>query len=380
MTALAGITVVETAERVCGEWTGRLLALFGAEVIKVESPGGSPTRRHGPHANGESVVFAYCNTGKKSLVLDLAKPADRASLDLLLARADALIDDHDPAWCLDVGLDAASLRERFPSLVHCQITPFGQHAPPDHRHAFPINVAAAGGWAWHTPSESDPDDPPLMGASRFMPDYESGLDAAIATAASLLGQRRSGRGQSIDLSEVAVQLSRADVVLGRVIAGDDEPSNSRRRYDMGGPGDVFACADGHVHLVLLTKAHWKGLLQLMGNPGWADEFPEDWLEFHCTPERVEMFRARFRQWVVHEQRLAVSTAAQALGVALVPVNTAAELLANEQYRHRGFFQTLDHPLLGKTACPTGPWRMTASLVRLGRPAPMPDANRSEVLP
>ena len=63
-----------------------------------------------------------------------------------------------------------------------------------------------------------------------------------------------------------------------------------------------------------------------------------------------------------------------------PVNTAAELLANEQYRHRGFFQTLDHPLLGKTACPTGPWRMTASLVRLGRPAPMPDANRSEVLP
>jgi crotonobetainyl-CoA:carnitine CoA-transferase CaiB-like acyl-CoA transferase len=131
---------------------------------------------------------------------------------------------------------------------------------------------------------------------------------------------------------------------------------------------------------LLTKAHWKGLLQLMGNPGWEDEFPEDWLEFHCTPEHVEMFRARFRQWVNHEQRLAVSTAAQALGVALVPVNTAAELPANEQYRHRGFFETLDHPLLGERAFPTGPWRMTASQVRLGRPAPSPDADRDEVLP
>jgi crotonobetainyl-CoA:carnitine CoA-transferase CaiB-like acyl-CoA transferase len=118
----------------------------------------------------------------------------------------------------------------------------------------------------------------------------------------------------------------------------------------------------------------------MGNPDWANEFPEDWLEFHCTPERVEMFRAQFRQWVYHEQRLAISTAAQALGVALVPVNTAAELLANEQYRHRQFFQTLDHPLLGKRAYPTGPWRMTASPVRLDRPAPWPDADRTEALP
>ena len=65
MTALTGLTIIETAERVVGEWAGKLLADFGAEVIKVERPGGSPTRAHGPHVNGASALFAYCNTNKK---------------------------------------------------------------------------------------------------------------------------------------------------------------------------------------------------------------------------------------------------------------------------------------------------------------------------
>ncbi len=375
MNALTGITVVETAERVCGEWAGRLLADFGAEVIKVERPGGSPTRRFGPHVAGESALFGYCNTNKKSVMVALDDEAGRATLGRLLARADALIDDHDPAWCRQAGLEAARLRESNPRLVHCQITPFGQHAPEDHRHAFPINVAAAGGWAWHTPSETDPSDPPLMGAGRFMPDYDTGLDAAIATAASLLRQRRTGRGQFIDLSEVGVQLSRADVVVGRALAGDDEPSHSRRSYDMGGPHDTFACADGFVHLVLLTKAHWQGLKELMGKPAWTEEFPQDWLEFHCTPDRVTRFREQFRAWIAHQCRNDISRAAQDLGVPLVPVSTAPDLFANEQYGQRGYFQEL----VG-VSYPTAAYRMTASPVRLTSAAPAFDADRGEVLP
>lgn len=97
--ALEGITIVEIAERPAGEYTGKLLADFGAEVIKVERPGGAPTRAMGPFRaddpGGESALFAYLNTNKKSVVLDLENPADRATLDGLLARANGLIDDHD---------------------------------------------------------------------------------------------------------------------------------------------------------------------------------------------------------------------------------------------------------------------------------------------
>jgi crotonobetainyl-CoA:carnitine CoA-transferase CaiB-like acyl-CoA transferase len=379
MTALTGLRIIETAERVCGEWAARLLADLGAEVIKIERPGGSPTRRHGPHVAGESTLFAYCNTNKKSVVLDLSDAAARARLGDLLATADALIDDHDNEWCRDHALDAASIRDLYPALVHCRITPFGADAPPDRQRAFPINIANAGGWAWHTPSEAAPSEPPLMGAGRFMPDYDSGLDAAMATAASLLRQRRSGAGQSIDVSEWEVQLSRADIIIGRLLAGDDEPTNARSRYDMGGPGAQFACRDGYVHLYMTTARHWSALCKLMGNPDWASDYPKDWLEFHCTRDRVIDFRQNFAPWIADKDKVAITDAAQALGIPLAPVNTPADLLANVQYRHRGYFQPLDHPVLGPVEMPTVPYRMSASPAVIVRCAPVPDADRAEVL-
>jgi crotonobetainyl-CoA:carnitine CoA-transferase CaiB-like acyl-CoA transferase len=126
--------------------------------------------------------------------------------------------------------------------------------------------------------------------------------------------------------------------------------------------------------VMLTRAHWQGLRRMMGNPGWTEAFPEDWLEFHCTPERVASFREQFRPWIARQPRGDVSLAAQALGVPLVPVNTAADLLDNEQYRHRGYFQSL-----GGMTYPTAAYCMTATPVRLTRAAPALDADRAEVL-
>jgi crotonobetainyl-CoA:carnitine CoA-transferase CaiB-like acyl-CoA transferase len=364
VTALAGLTIVEIAERVAGEETGKLLADFGAEVIKVERPGGAPTRAMGPHKDGRSAVFGYFNTNKKSVVLDLADPAGRATLDRLLARAHALIDDHDEAWGATRGLTAAEVAAAHPHLVHCVITPFGQGAPAEWQNALPINVINAGGWAYHTPSEAKPDKPPLKGAGRFLPDYESAIDAAAATLASLLRQRRTGKGQFIDISEVEVQMNRIDGVLDRLLAGDVEPSRERTAYDMGGPATCFACKDGHVYLFMTTKAHWKALGELMGNPAWVAEFEPDWLEFHCTRERVEQFRAHFRPWIAGQEKLAITEAAQKAGLAMVPINTAADLPRNEQFIHRGFFQELEG-----LAYPTVPYRMSATPVKLTSPAP-----------
>ena len=109
-------------------------------------------------------------------------------------------------------------------------------------------------------------------------------------------------------------------------------------------------------------------------PEWTAEFPEDWLEFHCTPDRVAVFREHFRKWVAGEERNDVSLRAQKLGVPLVPVNDAADLSANEQYRHRGFYQQIDG-----TDYPGVPYRMTASPAQIGRAAPTLDADREEVL-
>ncbi len=369
MSALKGLMIVELAERVCGEYCGKLIADFGAEVIKVERPSGAPTRHMGPFKDGEhgperSTLFAYLNTNKKSVVLDPALPADREKLDRLLERADALIDDHTRPL-----FTPQELAERFPRLVHCLITPFGQGAPADHQIARPLNVINAGGWAYHSPSETPPEKPPLKGAGRFLSDYEAGIDAALCILSSLLRQRRTGAGQFIDISEVEVQVNRVDCVLDRMLAGEQEPSKARTAYDMGGPASSFACADGFLYIFMTTKAHWKGLIALMGNPEWVADFPEDWLEFHCTPDRVALFRQHFAVWANDQHKHVVSVEGQKLGVTIVPVNSAADLPGNAQLQHRGFFQNLTHPVLGEALYPTASYRMSATPVTLTSPAP-----------
>jgi crotonobetainyl-CoA:carnitine CoA-transferase CaiB-like acyl-CoA transferase len=371
--ALHGMVIVETAERPCGEYCGKLLADFGAEVIKVERPGGAPTRHMSPVVDGKSAVFGFFNTNKKSVVLDLSDGRDRARLDLLLARANALIDDHPEETAVPLRLDQTAITLDHPRLVHCAITPFGQGAPVEWQRSRPLNVINAGGWAYHSPSETPPDKPPLKGAGRFLPDYEAGIDAAIAILASLHRQRRTGQGQFVDISEVEVQVNRIDCVLDRMLAGEAEPGPERSAYDMGGPGTSFACRDGHIYIFMTTKAHWKALCALMGDPDWVSDFPEDWLEFHCTPDRVGEFRRHFSEWIALQEKLPITEAAQQAGVAMVPVNTAADLPENPQLRHRGFFQEMEGQLY-----PTVPYKMSATPVVLERAAPALGEHDGEV--
>lgn len=367
--ALDGLTIIETAERVSGEYASKLMADLGATVIKIERPGGAPTRHLGPFRDGESTLFAFLNTNKKSVVLDLEIPGDRTMLDRLLATADALVDDHAEAWTVERDLGSAAIAQAHPHLVHCIITPFGQGAPAEWQAARPVNVINAGGWAYHSPSETSPEKPPLKGAGRFLPNYEAGIDAAMCVMASLLRKRRKGEGQFIDISEVEVQLNRIDCVLDRMLAGEAEPSTDRTAYDMGGPGTSFACRDGHVFLFMTTRAHWKALCDLMGNPDWAEQFREDWLEFDCTHENVAKFRAPFSEWIATQDKLAVSEAAQKAGVPIVPVNTAADLPRHEQFNHRGFFQQGQHPTFGEVLYPMASYRMSATPASVRTPAP-----------
>ena len=378
MSALTGFTIIEIADRPAGEYASKLLADFGAEVIKVERPGGAPTRQMVPIKNGESAVFAYLNTNKKSVVLDLDQAADRAALDKLLARANALIDDHDQTWTTTHGLRPDAVAKRHPHLVHCIVTPFGQGAPPEWQNSKPINVTNASGWAYHSPSETPDEKPPLKGPGRFFADYEGAIDAAMCVLASLHRQRKTGNGQFIDVSQDEALLNRIDCVLDRMLAGDVEPSMERTAYDMGGPQTSFACKDGHVYLFMTTKIHWNGLCSLMGNPEWVNDFREDWLEFDCTRENVKKFRDLFRPWIAEQEKIPVTEAAQKAGVAMVPVNTAADLPRNEQFIHRGFFQTAEHPTFGKVEYPTVPYKLSATPVRIASPAPALGANNSEV--
>jgi crotonobetainyl-CoA:carnitine CoA-transferase CaiB-like acyl-CoA transferase len=242
-------------------------------------------------------------------------------------------------------------------------------APAELQNAKSLNVFHSSGWGFHTPSHADPAKPPLKGPGRFLTDYEAGLDAALCVASSLLSRLHTGAGQFVDVSAHAVLASRADCVLGRYITGEISPQNTRDDYDQQGPASFFACADGFVYLYMTSGTHWAGVKNLLGQPDWLDEFEDDWLEFSVTREKVTRFQRGFADWVRGMGKEAASEEAQRLGVPLVPVTAAAELKHSPQYRHRGFFHDVTHPVLGTAAYPGVPYLLSGSPARIAGPAP-----------
>ncbi len=382
MTALSHFRIVELSEGVSGEYCGKLLADFGAEVVKIERPGGSPTRALGPFKDDvagpeRSGLFAYLNTNKRSVVLDLETAEGQAMLFQLLARADAVIDDHAPGWLKDHGLDLEAVEQRHPGLVVCAITPYGQAAPEDRAHAEDLTLIHASGWGYHTPSGADPARPPLKGAGRFMASYEAGLEAAMCVAASLYGRTDTGR--VIDISRQEVMASRVDYVLGQMVAGDMDVDASRARFDLGGPAGIFPCRQGFVYIWMSAPSHWEAVRQLLGDPAWMKAFPANWLERGLTPERIAECRRHIGDWLKTQDKDEAAAAAQTLGLTLVPVNDASDLVRSPQFQHRAFFAQVEHPTLGRALYPTVPYKLSKTPARIARPAPLLGQHGEEAL-
>ncbi|MFP5304948.1 MAG: CaiB/BaiF CoA transferase family protein [Gammaproteobacteria bacterium] len=384
MSALSGFKILELSQCVAGEYCGKLLADFGAEVIKLEPPDGSPTRRLGPFAGDtpgpeRSGLFAYLNTNKRSVSLDVASARGTQALSGLLDRVDAVIDDHAPGWLGRAGLDPESIDEQRPTLVLCSITPFGQSPPEDRLHAEDLTVFHASGWGYHTPSGAEDSQPPLKGAGRFLASYEAGLEAALCVVASLYERETSGRGRFIDISQQQVLASRVDYVLGQMVAGDMDVSTQRTAFDLFGPAGIFECRDGYAYIWMSAPSHWDALRQLLGQPEWMNAFPERWLEKACTPERVALVRHHLAEWLKTQNKEEAAAAAQKLGLTLVAANDARDLQASPQHAFRKFFAEVEHPLLGKALYPTVPYRLSATPAQLRAAAPLLGQHTQQVL-
>jgi crotonobetainyl-CoA:carnitine CoA-transferase CaiB-like acyl-CoA transferase len=385
VSALQGLRILELASGVAGEYCGKLLADFGAEIVKIETPvSGSATRHMSPFAlHGteceRSGLFAYLNAGKQSVTLDLTDAMDREQLRRLAGTVDALIDDHARGFLEALVLSPATCAAQFPALVLCAVTPFGYDAPTLMQKAYSLNVMQSSGWGYHSPTPLDPGTPPLKGPGRFLVDYESGLSSAMALLAALYHKTVAGQGQFVDVSQQASLAALSDYVLAQMAAGHMDVSTERSAFDLGGPATFFECRDGYIYLFMTEPAHWNGLYQLMGKPAWMLEFPERWLELHLTPERIQRCRSGIAAWLKDHARSEVAARAQQLGVAMVPVNTVSDIRASAQLQHRGFFASVRHPVLGELQQPLTPSRFSATPARIVAPAPALGEHTAAVL-
>jgi len=376
MSVLSKYTILELAEAVTGEYCGKLLADFGADIIKIERPGsGSPTRGMSPFGAGEVTVetsglFAFLNTNKSSVTLDLSTDEGLQILARILEKVDIVIDDHPSGWLETVGLDPAFLKDRWPRLILCSITAYGQNPPEDRRHAEDLTVFHSSGWGYHTPGGGYDDLPPLKGPGRFLVSYEAGMEAAMYVVSALYEREASRKGQFIDVSKNEVMASRSDYVLAQFVAGEMDVREDRNAYDLFGPAGIFPCRDGYIYVWMATVQNWQAYCALLGNPKWTKEFPERWLELELTPERVAKVRHHLCEWLKTKGKHEAAEEAQKLGLTLVAVNYPRDIVKSPQYLHRRYFTEVSHPVLGTALYPTVPYRLSETPARITSPAPL----------
>ncbi|GIX48488.1 MAG: hypothetical protein KatS3mg131_2699 [Candidatus Tectimicrobiota bacterium] len=268
-TALADLRVLEWSHRVTGQYTGKLLADLGAEVIKLEPPEGDATRREGPFPQDRphperSGLFAYLNTNKRGITLDVTTATGRALFVRLVQQVDVLIEDHPPQEVEALGLTYPALAQHHPRLVMTSITPFGQSGPRrSWRGSHLTSFHASGQGYLLPPGTRFPERPPVVAGVRAG-DYQCAFGAAIATLGALLWRETSGQGQHVDLSEQEWGLNLNAITLARFFLDGFVESRQSQRYTFLGK---LPCKDGYVVILTPEERHWWQLVEMMGRPG-----------------------------------------------------------------------------------------------------------------
>jgi crotonobetainyl-CoA:carnitine CoA-transferase CaiB-like acyl-CoA transferase len=366
-TPLAGITVIEHAEGVAASYAGRLLAVMGATVIRVEPPGGSALRTLGPLLTTDppaTALFHYVSANKQFVTCDLNSSAGRAQLAKLLSRADVLLDDTPLSERAAMKLNADHIAQTHPKLVHVSVLPFGATGPHSTYRAHEINVFHAGGEGYLMPNgltlEMFPERPPVKIYGHFA-EFMGGTSAVCATLAALLTQPEIG-GQFVDVSVQDANLAVGCFAIQRLGDGDLE-NRFARSFKYGG---VLECRDGYVQVLTLEPRQWEGLVKLLGSPAWTQEpAMNDALE---RGRRGAEINRHLRAWARGQTVEDAVSRGQALGVPIAKYQSPADIFESAQSQARGMFSTVDLPGVGAAQLPTAPFQFPQQPIKVTRAA------------
>ncbi|AMN47579.1 hypothetical protein ACG33_10810 [Steroidobacter denitrificans] len=335
MSALAHLRVIEYGAGVAAPFCARLFADLGAEVIKIEPPGGDTSRRRGPFADGTSNhdggFFHLLNAGKRSVVADLDTPGDLEFFHSMLSAADVLVESLTMEERQRWSLDFEAIRARHPHLIAVSISPYGRTGKWAHRAGADLTVQALSALPV---AIGRPDRAPLP-LPFDQADYQTGFHGLAAALCALHERDRSGLGQGIDISS-------AHVLAYQV--GGMSLATAKRRIEWKRAGRIikgalyptgfFEAADGYVCIATIHGRQWLGYIKLMGDPAWAqDEKNRDSLHLGTLDEGGEVDLA-FRGWLKRHTRAQLQALAKDNGVIIGSVNDIAEVLESDQLAFR----------------------------------------------
>ncbi len=374
-------------------WCGKVLADFGADVIKVEPPSGSPTRKLGPFVGGvpghERSLFwaAYC-VNKRGVTLDLESRSGRDQLKALASGADILIESFKPGIMESKGLGYADLEAINPGLVYTSITQYGQTGPYSQHDAPDLVAWSMGGMQY---LGGDADRPPVrIGAPQA--ELHAGAHAAVGTMAAFWHGQKTGEGQHVDVSmQTAVIWTLMNATPFPPLHGVNmERDGAFRSRGPLAVRHVYECMDGHVSLVAAPRT-LSGLAVWMAEEGAAPDWllGIDWENWNLTsidtsdPEGMPQFEAvqgEFESFVATKTKLDLFLRAIELGMLLAPCHTVEDIALSEQLEAREFWHDVEHPVLGRKLTHLGPFiKFGSSPIQVRRPAPRLGEHNEEVL-
>jgi crotonobetainyl-CoA:carnitine CoA-transferase CaiB-like acyl-CoA transferase len=366
--AFSEVVVLDCTEGISGGYCTKLLADFGASVVKIEKPGiGDISRGMGPFLNDEpdsekSGTFFYLNTNKKSITLDLETKTGKNIFLKLLEKADVVIENFAPGEMSKLGLSYESLVKTKPQVIMTSITGFGQTGPyRDYKATNLVIFGLSGAMYTSRPATHTSSRPVVEGGQQA--EYTTGLLSYVATVAALINKMDTGKGTWIDMSAIECLAS----TLGANISEYPYLGLSRKTNPFaihGYPiGYSVPCKDGWISLTpglggapnipllieqpeLLENPLFTKPAQRMAEPEKFDELLTPWLKEHG-------------KWEITKQ-------AQELKLAFTPVLSPGELMDDEQLKAKRFFVEAEHPTMGKVTYPGAPFRLSNTPARVGK--------------
>lgn len=358
---LAGIRVIDLTTVVSGPVCTMLLADQGADVIKVEPPGGDSARRTA--GNGQfTAMFVSCNRGKRSLAIDLKQPAALAILHRLIAGADVLVQNFRPGTMERFGLDDASIRALNPKLIYLSISGVGETGPYVGKRVYDPVIQSLSGFA-DVQANQTTGRPQLV--RTIVADKTTAVHAAQAICAALFARERSGQGQSIHLSmlDTMVAYLWPEAMTQYTVVGNEASAiNPTARPDL-----IFQTLDGYITVGSVSDSEWQGLCGVLGKPEWINDprFKTPGKRAANAAERITLVAeilatGQSQDWL---DRL------DAADVPCAPVLRRGEVMNNPQVVNNRMIEEFDQPMLGRVRQPRPAARFDATPARIGGPAP-----------
>jgi len=373
--ALSGIRVLDVTHYIAGPYCTKLLADYGAEVIKVERPGtGDGARRLGPFHGDDphpekSGFFLYLNTSKQGITLNLKSRMGLRIFCELVKEADILVESFRPGVMASLGLDYESMEKINPRLVMTSISNFGQTGPYRDYKASDIVADGMGGWMSII---GHPDREPLKPGGN-QAQFVAGLFGAVGTMTALHGREVTGLGQHVDISIMEAVLY-IQMNITQYYAYHERIPGRIGNLVLPPPGSILPCRDGYIGAIAVTTSQWQKLCDWMGRSELADD-PRFQTRLHRT-ENIDELNATLIGWLAEQDQEELLQEAQKRRIPFgIPASTE-RLLRSRHLNERGYFVDVEHPATGKVRYPGAQFRMGGLSYELGRAPLLGEHNES----